>query len=632
MNTRASLQLGDEFLQSYARLFNDAFEGAGLERFVLGNHDRASLASQNQVGTGLPLDDVAKAAKGAGGLCAVHVAGQLHASATTGSCVKCSRMRRGRSAGSKKPFTASAIMTSSSAKESPCVVMPPFPGASSQRATNPPVSTHGSTLKVISIMARNIASATRSRQAWCGRKLRRVLGMGMLLILLLAPFGHAADLDSDGIPDEFENELLQRFAPVIRPDQLQTTPMKFRAIPVSASWFAREARLRYESHRGDLIFWSWELDNPTAEQVLIYLYSGNHRADADYLYLSFEDNQEAKWGYATHGPGSTWDDAISRQEGVYGRVWQPWRNQYPNLYSVQYFVLLTWNEPGDCFGGFSNEYRHDGDVVCVDFLIDATTWGNPTIINGVYHVHGKQVFVTRDALNFENGHPLVFLERGVNESWPNAGSDGEAGWPRMDGFSISGFVCGILDEECCVRQHQGNGQPYRTANIPNIGEAPWPAGVLPEDRQLYPMGSADSQLFLVYPGAWGYRGGPPRGPAYQSKIWRREFDGPWAAYGEFGGEDPLRPNLEPMSLVRPSYLVGTNSFFYDFLPVCDVRTSSTNPPLGLISKPHTNVVRGVQKVATYGVLRVGAGTYSETMTITKPIIIESAGGLVTIGQ
>src|SRR5260221_2322997 len=42
-------------------------------------------------------------------------------------------------------------MLSSSRKESPCVVMPPPPGAS-QRATYPPLSWQGSTEKVISFM------------------------------------------------------------------------------------------------------------------------------------------------------------------------------------------------------------------------------------------------------------------------------------------------------------------------------------------------------------------------------------------------------------------------------------------------------------------------------------------------
>ena len=57
--------------------------------------------------------------------------------------------------------------------------------------------------------------------------------MGMLLALLMSPAAHAADLDNDGIPDAFEDQLLQRFAPVIKIDQVNTTPSEFRAIPVS---------------------------------------------------------------------------------------------------------------------------------------------------------------------------------------------------------------------------------------------------------------------------------------------------------------------------------------------------------------------------------------------------------------
>ena len=77
-----------------------------------------------------------------------------------------------------------------------------------------------------------------------------------------------------------------------------------------------------------------------------------------------------------------------------------------------------------------------------------------------------------------------------------------------------------------------------------------------------------------------------------------------------------------MSLLKP----------YGFLPICDVRSGSTNEQRGLPSRPYVTVTQGVQKVATYGVLRVGAGTYSEAMEISKPMLIESAGGLVEIGR
>ncbi len=438
----------------------------------------------------------------------------------------------------------------------------------------------------------------------------------------------SADHDNDGIPDEFEDELLQRFAPVVKIDQLNTTPGEFRAIPVSASWFAQHTDLGYMTNRPGLVGAVFQpvLASPTPESLLIY--SIVNRSAASRLLLKFRD-EDWKWGDSPIDPTS-WPDAIARRRGVYGRVWHPWPERYPNLYSVQYFMLFTWNESGDC--DVFNDFRHDGDIMCVDYGVDASAIGGPAIIHGIYHVHGKQIFVTRDALNFENEHPLVFLERGSNESWPNAGTDGEAGWPQMDGFALSEFICDILPEECCVRQHQGLGNVYATANVPNIGEAPWPEGASVEGRAYFPLGSLDNQLFLQYPGGWGRRGGPPEGPAFQSKMWRREVDGPWAAFGRYGGEDPLRPNLEAMSLLKPSFVNGTEVGHRDFLPVCDVRVSNPGLQKGLPSRPYVTISQGAQKVATYGVLRVGPGAYAETLEVTKPMLIESAGGMVTIGR
>ena len=96
-----SLKLLDEFFHRQTRLFDDAFERAGLERFVLRHDNRAVVFAKNKVRAGLTELDEAETFQGANCFNAVDVTGNLHATARIGSWEKCRRMRLGRCFGSK---------------------------------------------------------------------------------------------------------------------------------------------------------------------------------------------------------------------------------------------------------------------------------------------------------------------------------------------------------------------------------------------------------------------------------------------------------------------------------------------------------------------------------------------------
>lgn len=74
---------------------------SGLERFVLGNNNRAAFLPQNELRTSLTKLNETETFQRASRLDTVDIAWQLHAIARIGSSVKCNRTRLGRWFGSK---------------------------------------------------------------------------------------------------------------------------------------------------------------------------------------------------------------------------------------------------------------------------------------------------------------------------------------------------------------------------------------------------------------------------------------------------------------------------------------------------------------------------------------------------
>ena len=144
------LQLRAKRFDAHASLFDQTSERARLDWLVHRHDHRARILAHDKVRAGLPLHLEAEPTQRLRSIGAVYVPRNFHATANTGSCVKWSRSRSGIADSSKYPRTASVTMSCNSAKVSPCVQMPP-PVGSSQRATKPPVSGQGVTVKTNSM-------------------------------------------------------------------------------------------------------------------------------------------------------------------------------------------------------------------------------------------------------------------------------------------------------------------------------------------------------------------------------------------------------------------------------------------------------------------------------------------------
>ena len=476
------------------------------------------------------------------------------------------------------------------------------------------------------------------------KQLKTVLLAVVVLVFTSTGAMAIVDLDGDGIDDAVENQLLQRFAPILYPNEIHNVPEGGAGVPVSVSWLLRNSRMTY--FNAATTNWVVALDRPSLSAAVAQVNNSGTGA-ANYSLRNYY-----LWGDSPSDVRS-WPISISLGEGVYGRVWRPWSN-YPHIYSVQYFVLLTWNETSYS-GGNGN---HESDWVCVDFAIDIRTgYDNPPIIHAIYHNHGQQNFVTPELLEYENGHPVVYIEKGTNEAWPNRGTRGLDGWPRSNGFATDvnwddhtewwqDLLIGIftwygqeVSEYKIHREHDGNGNRYATHNVPNIGD------VHPTNGAVSLCG--DEGMFLLrYQGKYGYEYtdilnladvSPPTGPPWQDKMWDRAWKdggtpvGPWTRL-----RDPFSSDTSGFHL----YTTVVNSpppVHYTFtvpqlLNPTYVDLNVVSEGIGSPAQPYKNLLLGIAMTADGGTVTLQPGNTSLRFTINQPVTLTAPKGIVTIGQ
>jgi len=465
---------------------------------------------------------------------------------------------------------------------------------------------------------------------------RFLVAFAFATFVSLSPSTNGADLDGDGIDDAIENQLLQRFAPVLYPNEQHDVPEEGAGVPVSVTWLLRNSRIMRVVPEQVL------LDRPDISAAVQFV------ADSGNGALGRRIRNYHVWGDSP-GDVRSWPISIGLGEGVYGRVWKPWPNTHTNLYSVQYFVLLTWNETAYSLG-FGN---HESDWLCVDYTIDARLgFENPPIIHAIYHNHGPQIFVTPELLESENGHPVVYVEKGTNEAWPNRGTRGKDGWPRSNGFAtnmdwddneyaliyLSSLLCGPYAPVCALleipivhgftpseykihREHDGNGNRYATHDVPNIG------GVS-NDVPVSLCGE-EGRFLLQYQGLYGWEssapGDPPESPCWQAKMWNREWtDGPWS-----NSREPFSPDTSGF------HLFATDGYTFSVPTLRDatyVDFRSQREGNGSSTLPYKNLLLGIAMTADNGTVVMQPGSFPSRFEINQPVTLTAPSGAVTIGQ
>jgi hypothetical protein len=232
-----------------------------------------------------------------------------------------------------------------------------------------------------------------------------------------------------------------------------------------------------------------------------------------------------------------------------------------------------------------DEYQHD--------------LGCPFVCGLCFGCHSPSdtyVYLARDPLTLRYEHPVVFLEEGAHEPWPNP-SGGVCSAPAHDGTGVS-FLPDSLEVLGTLGAGPVDGQ-QPTDNIVATDTAfvffngkfgTDPTGIMLHRSWYWPEGRA-SNRYKIRAGAFT---DTEQYTTYTSVVW------------------PPRHETGQ----RTAYVDGRARGTFD----------------GSIGAPYPDPMTAASFLAAYGTMSVAAGTYPGAAVLTRACAIEARGGAVTLGR
>lgn len=426
----------------------------------------------------------------------------------------------------------------------------------------------------------------------------------------------ADDRDGNGVDDAIEGEILQAFAPIYRTDEAGGREYP----PVSVDWYVRHCFIsRWTEFYSGTGGPADEILPRIAENFTLTLdYFNNtlaasgevgnntpNQPQSGYWRLWFKNTNYHR-GNDPQEPRS-WAISQQTQDVLYGRV-----NRFGlsgNQYIVQYFMFFPWNDiDADRFWGCPAG-NHEGDISCVEYMVEYNSPGSTRILQGIHHDHGRQVFAEPGSLQYINGRPVVFPENENHESMPWPASCGIVQGMMPPGIAANELfrshdiltvpIAGECDDAPVVREHNGSTFTLQINTVKNLHEKNAPAD----------MHSAESLFVARYAGLYGHYANDtcdiftwpvriddfeaPQGPTFQGKMWDRSYRRPdvWVSLGTTAVEQ-----------------------------------------IGDANKPVSSVARAVAMAVPGATVHINAGVSSERLTISLPLTLRAEGGPVTIGH
>jgi len=424
------------------------------------------------------------------------------------------------------------------------------------------------------------------------------------------------DRDHDGIDDNFEQNLADRFAPVIyiEPDESN--------YPVNVEWFLARGRLEYHEDCG--FFQGGDVDEvriaPIGTQANLlgpgpgFVWAGgpycgeddtgySHPPHRQLTTVATDPDGQVSAGAATTGYSDQQTFVIPDLDDVYhvGSTnpadWKTYFHVYPSAdggIMIQYWHLFAYNELSAF--GFG---RHGGDWdASIQVQLDSSLAVKAVWFSRHDQDHPGQPF-SPDAISFYGNHPLMAIDGGGHAAFASPDDfcgnhsvvGGTIAWPTdvtnptnpaLLGIvkSIPPFCGGIFvgSPGGIVWETWTDGQVLAAGNITHPISAPSGHGGLVNLGEYNPCtpatcnGSAqrstllagkfyplNGQIFIAYEGVWGSLphqdvvGQPPRGPVFQG--WHDEGEGHISYYNSWynqGANNPASNDGNHPWLVPPT--------------------------------------------------------------------------------
>jgi len=376
------------------------------------------------------------------------------------------------------------------------------------------------------------------------------------------------DADHDGIDDDLEQELANRFAPVILIESDESN------YPVNVEWFLQRAHLQYhEDCSGDidddigpnplvtqqnLIGPPWSASAHCGENDTGY----SHPPHRDITTIASDPDGQVSAGAATTGYSDQQTFVLPdlQDEDRVGSLnpldWKTYFHAYPTQdggIMLQYWHLFAYNELAVL--GFGN---HGGDWDATIHVQLGPDLGMRQVWFSRHSDDHPGTAIPPGNLTFVDGtHPLMTIDGGGHAAYAsptdfcnnNSAAGGTAAWPTdmndaLDPYKLQGIDCGGDHAGGTVWETWDGGNVFASNNLThqilspsghggmvNLGEYnPCTPTACNGSRQASTLLAGEfhplnGQIFIQYEGRWGNLptcpflcATPPRGPVFQGMV------------------------------------------------------------------------------------------------------------------
>jgi hypothetical protein len=265
---------------------------------------------------------------------------------------------------------------------------------------------------------------------------RRLLSIGLVgASLVLMSAGGAVDLDRDGIDDQLEDQLAERFAPIVHHERTETN------FPVSVEWLLARTSLREVDGRADA---GSEVLRQIPSQGALLAHTttrGGRRIASDATrsvckasgYFLADVDKDARAGLRNDPSG--WTTYVHTYTNVAGGI------------TIQYWRVYAYDETKVLFVNWG----HGGDWEGIALELDREH--QPQSVSLLGHT-GIERALARE-ITWEGTHPLVWSEPGGHAS-RKSGSRAAATVVRQDTWTTAGGGLVNVGE----KTHPRNGQAF----------------------------------------------------------------------------------------------------------------------------------------------------------------------------